>query len=65
MTDELRKKFGTADEALSAALHSYIAGKGGKSLDLERSGQDKVNSLKSLIDEVEKAVQQCLRYEEA
>jgi hypothetical protein len=64
MTDELRKKFGAADQSLLTALTSYSAGKG-KDWELVHSGQEEVIRLKKMVDEVEQAVQERLHYEEA
>jgi len=65
MTDELRKKFGGADGSLLTALNSYDVGKHAKAWELVRSGQDEVNRLQGIIDDVEQAIQKRLRYEEA
>jgi hypothetical protein len=65
MTDELRKKFGAVDEALSTALISYSIGKDAKDWKLENAGIEKVTNLKHMVDEVEQAIQERLHYEEA
>jgi hypothetical protein len=65
MTDELRKKFGSVAECFSAALTSYSVGKDANNWEMQHSGVKQVAQLKEMIDEVEQAVQERLRYEEA
>jgi hypothetical protein len=65
MTDELREKFYGAERALFSALTSYSIGKGNDH-ELVRSGQEEMlTNMQARIDEVDKAVQKRLRYEEA
>jgi len=65
MTDVLRKKFGAACDSLATALSDYSAGRDAGKSELERSGQEEVNRLRTMIDEVEQAVQRRLHFEEA
>jgi hypothetical protein len=65
MTDELRKKFGAVADCFSTALTSYDVGKKANDRGMEHSGRKTVAHLKEMIDEVEQAVQERLRYEEA
>jgi hypothetical protein len=65
MTEELREKFFGAQKALFSALTSYSIGKGADH-ELVRQGQEELlKNTQTRIDEVEKAVQKRLRYEEA
>jgi hypothetical protein len=65
MTDDLRKQFGDANDALSTALHSYEVGRKHIQSGLTISGQREVSRLKDIIDKVELAVQKRLHYEDA
>jgi len=65
MTEDLRKKFGAIDDALSTALIEYGVGSDANDWQMKRDGMEKVMGLKDMIDEVEQAVQKRLHYEEA
>lgn len=65
MTKDLRKKFSTACDALARALNKYAVGHRVKDWKLQSEGQNEVSGLKNMIDAVEQAIQQRLRYEEA
>ncbi len=64
MADPLRTKFGAVDEALSKALIQYGFGKG-KDWELTRSGQHEVMNLNGMVADVERSIQERLRFEEA
>ena len=65
MTDDLRWNFSTACDALARALNKYAVGHRVKDWKLQSEGQNEVAGLNNMIDDVEQAIQQRLRYEEA
>jgi hypothetical protein len=65
MTDELRSKFNAVSDALSKALIDFENRNITRDGSLWHSAETAVAELRSKIDEVEKAVQKRLRYEEA
>jgi hypothetical protein len=64
MNDELRDKFGAVQLSLVKALTSYGSGKRSDT-ELVHSAYEEMNGIKAMVDDVEKAVQTRLRYEEA
>jgi hypothetical protein len=64
MTDDLRDKFGAVQQSLVKALTGYSAGKRSDT-ELVHSAYEEMNGIKAMVDDVEKAVQARLRYEEA
>jgi hypothetical protein len=65
MTDELRSKFAAVDQSLSTALSKYRIGRRNNNWALENSGQEEVNRLKDMVEDLEQAIQRRLHYEEA
>ena len=65
MTDELRKRFGEVDKALSEALTAQEIGKDAGSGELLRESSAKVWQLTETLNAVETEVQRRLRYAEA
>ncbi len=65
MTEELRSKFNAVNDALFAALNNYQVGKRVNDAKMWHSAETAVAQLQPKIAEVEKAVQERLRYKEA
>jgi hypothetical protein len=67
MTEDLRAKFEAVQAAFISALTSYETGKRVEAWEMQASGQMTMSreNLQGLVDEVEKAIQRRLRYEEA
>jgi hypothetical protein len=65
MTAELRDKFGDVAKDLIEGLNSFDVGRQAKDMSLRREGIKQIGSLAPKIEEVERAVQKRLHYDEA
>jgi hypothetical protein len=67
MSEDLRAKFEAVQAAFIFALTSYETGKRAGAWEMQTSGLMTMSreNLQGLVDEVEKAIQRRLRYEEA
>jgi hypothetical protein len=65
MTDDLRTKFGDVSKTLVEALTSYDVGKQAEDHTMQREGIRSITNLQPAIDEVEKAVQERLKFGDA
>src|SRR5260370_39101116 len=67
MTEDLRAKFETVQAAFISALTSYDTGKRAGAWEMQTSGQMTMSreNLQGLVDQVERAIQRRLRYDEA
>jgi hypothetical protein len=66
MTADLRTKFSDVQKALFSALTSYAIGKNHRNRELVNKGQQEMlDKMQARIDEVEKAIQERLHYEDA
>jgi hypothetical protein len=67
MTEELRERFNAAHKVFSEATINYSVGRRARNWEMETSGQKALidETLKTIITEVERAVQTRLHYHEA
>ena len=65
MNEELRRGFGSFSSELVAGLHIYADARRTKNHSLFSEGTRKILDLQKQVDEIEKAVQNRLRYEDA